>query len=149
MASTWKTKASEEEGSSLILIIFSGMLGLAVILGVVGATSAYIEHKRLRGIADGAALAGAEAFPLEAVSATGSGLRTSLASADVARAASNYVSLVSVNSSTKPRISRAFTADGVSATVELSSQWVPPVISMFMPDGITLRVSSTSRTMWQ
>ncbi len=149
MAPTWKGKACEEEGSSLILIIFAGMLCLAVILGVAGATSAYIEHKRLRGIADGAALAGAEAFSLDAVSASGSGLRTSLQSADVARAASNYVSMVSAKSSTKARISRAYTADGVSATVELTSQWVPPVISMFMPDGITLRVSSTSRTMWQ
>ena len=58
---------SEEEGSSLILIIFAGLIGLAVILGTVAATSLYIERKRLFTVADGAALAAAEAFNLDDV----------------------------------------------------------------------------------
>ena len=40
----WSKRLQEEEGSSLILIIFAGLIGLAVILGTVAATRLYIER---------------------------------------------------------------------------------------------------------
>ncbi|WP_233279323.1 pilus assembly protein TadG-related protein, partial [Microterricola pindariensis] len=53
-----------EEGSSLVLTVFYGAFALALILIVVAATSLSLERKRLLSVADGAALAGAEAFEL-------------------------------------------------------------------------------------
>ena len=40
----------------------------------------------------------------------------------------------------------ARTPDGVSSEVTLLKTWHPPVLSMFMPDGIVISVTATART---
>jgi hypothetical protein len=39
--------------------------------------------------------------------------------------------------------------DGRSATVELSARWSPPVVSLLVPDGIRIDVTSTARSIFR
>lgn len=40
----------------------------------------------------------------------------------------------------------AVTPDGSSARVTVAATWHPPVITIFVPGGVTLRATATSRT---
>lgn len=86
MPRPWSRKLAADDGSTLPLIIFFGMLSLVLILLVVAATSLYLERKRLFTVADGAALVGAEAFELADVGPTSEGYRPTLSSGEVASA---------------------------------------------------------------
>jgi len=138
--------ATDEEGSSLILIIFAGLIGLAVILGTVAATSLYIERKRLFTVADGAALAAAEAFNLDDVQLINGRASITLNDSAVRNEAQRYLQIIPSNDSAGITVVSAITKDGRSATVNLHKTWHPPVISIFMPDGMNLEVTSTART---
>ena len=123
-------------------------LAVVVILGVMGATSLYIERKRLLTLADGAALAGAEAFDLTAVTATDDGLRAALDSSDVGAAAADYLAAAPHGSLEQLRVESAASPDGRSAEVVLSAWWRPPVLVLVLPDGIRLDVESTARSVF-
>ncbi|MEG0162267.1 MAG: pilus assembly protein TadG-related protein, partial [Aurantimicrobium sp.] len=127
---------SEEEGSSLILIIFAGLIGLAVILGTVAATSLYIERKRLFTVADGAALAAAEAFNLDDVQVINGRASITLTSSAVRSETDHYLQLIPASESKGVSVVSAVTNDGRSATVSLQKTWHPPVVSIFMPEGM-------------
>lgn len=138
----------DETGSTLPLVIFFCFLGLVVILGAAGATSLYLERTRLYSVADGAALAAAEAFDLASVRATARGFSPSLTDADVAAAAAEFLA-----GSTHPeledlRLEEAVTADGLGATVRVSAWWRPPVLSPFLPEGIRLEATSSARSVF-
>ncbi|MEG0595232.1 MAG: pilus assembly protein TadG-related protein [Aurantimicrobium sp.] len=137
---------SEEEGSSLILIIFAGLIGLAVILGTVAATSLYIERKRLFTVADGAALAAAEAFNLDDVQVINGRASITLTSSAVRSETDHYLQLIPASESKGVSVVSAVTNDGRSATVSLQKTWHPPVVSIFMPEGMVIDVTSTART---
>lgn len=141
---------TSEEGSTLILIIFSAALALALILGVSAATSLYLERKRLFTLADGAALAASESFELSSVviGETGSFVRPLLTDDAVNRAAQGYIAGAGATKLDGLEISRAVTRDGRSATIELASYWRPPVVSLFLPEGIRLSVESTARSIF-
>jgi len=136
----------EEEGSSLILIIFAGLIGLAVILGTVAATSLYIERKRLFTVADGAALAAAEAFNLDDVQVINGRASITLTSSAVRSETDHYLQLIPATESRGVSVVSAVTNDGRSATVSLQKTWHPPVVSIFMPEGMVIDVTSTART---
>ncbi|MEG0299028.1 MAG: pilus assembly protein TadG-related protein [Aurantimicrobium sp.] len=136
----------EEEGSSLILIIFAGLIGLAVILGTVAATSLYIERKRLFTVADGAALAAAEAFNLDDVQVINGRASITLTSSAVRSETDHYLQLIPASESKGVSVVSAVTNDGRSATVSLQKTWHPPVVSIFMPEGMVIDVTSTART---
>lgn len=140
----------DDAGSTVILIIFSAVLALALILGVTAATSLYLERKRLFTLADGAALAAAESFDLTSVTTDGRGslVRPVLTDTGVNLAAQAFIARISVGQHEGFQISRANTVDGRSATVELTSFWRPPVVSLFFPDGIRLGVESTARSIF-
>ena len=141
---------TSEEGSTLILIIFSAALALALILGVSAATSLYLERKRLFTLADGAALVASESFELSSVviGETGSFVRPLLTDEAVSQAAQGYIAGAGATKLDGLEISRAVTLDGRSATIELASYWRPPVVSLFLPDGIRLSVESTARSVF-
>lgn len=40
----------------------------------------------------------------------------------------------------------AETPDGVSARVTVAGEWRPPVLTLFVPDGLALESTATSRT---
>jgi len=145
-----RKKQAGDEGSTLLLIIFSGALALALIGGVTAATSLYLERKRLFTLADGAALTAAESFNLLSVGpdSIGGTVRPVLTNEGVAQAAGEYVGRVKNFELEDLILSRAVTVDGRSATVALTSYWRPPVISLFLPDGIELTVESTARSIF-
>lgn len=138
--------ATDEEGSSLILIIFAGLIGLAVIVGTMAATSLYIERKRLFTVADGAALAAAEAFNLDDVQVVNGRATITLGNAAVLAETQNYLRIIPATDSSGVSVVSAVSKDGRSATVNLQKRWHPPIVSLFMPEGMNLDVSATART---
>lgn len=138
---------SDDDGSTMPLTICFGALSLALILLVVSATSLYLERKRLFTLADGAALVGAEAFPLDAVSATNRGYRPTLLTPDVATAVNTYLRQTP-SDFTSLTLDRAETVDGRSATVSLSALWRPPVLSVLVPAGLRIDVTSVARSVF-
>ncbi|HAM26154.1 MAG TPA: hypothetical protein DCP11_05440 [Microbacteriaceae bacterium] len=137
----------DEDGSILPLTIFYGFLSLVLILLIVAATSLYLERKRLFTIADGAALAGAEAFELDGVSLASGGPRPRLVSAEVAAAVRGYLA-VTPHDVESLAVERAETTDGRSATVELSAHWRPPVVTLFVPAGFRIDVTAVARSVF-
>lgn len=141
-------RLSDEDGSTLPLIIFFATLGLVLVLLVTAATSLYLERKRLFSLADGAALVGAEAFDLNDVSITDGVLRPALTDAQVRQAVDSYVTDNPIGRFHDLGVADAGTQDGESATVTLTASWRPPVVSLLVPDGIRLRVTSVARSVF-
>jgi uncharacterized membrane protein len=137
-----------EDGSTLLLTIFYAALCLALVLLVVAATSLYLERKRLFTLADGASLVGAESFTLDDVTHTVRGYRPTLTSTEVASAVSEYLADNPADHFTNLHVERAISADGRSATVELSCYWAPPVVTLFNPKGFRIQVTSIARSVF-
>ena len=137
-----------DDGSTLILTMFYMALCLALILLVVAATSLYLERKRLYTLADGSSLVGAEAFSLDDATQTADGPRPKLTSAEVDAAVKSYLADNASDSFTDLRVDRAVSVDGRSATVELSCYWAPPVLTLFVPKGIRIDVTSIARSVF-
>lgn len=140
--------ASNEEGSTLLLTIFYGFLALSLVLVGLSATSLYLEHKRLLSFADGAALAGSEAFTLGTVEVGVRGPRPRLSSTDVSVAVDEYLRLVPHDFFEGLTATSAASADGRSASVTLRSWWRPPVLTLVVPDGMPLEVTVVSRAVF-
>lgn len=136
-----------DDGSTLPLTIFFGMLSLALILVVVAATSLYLERKRLFTLADGAALVGAEAFQLRDATPTSNGVRPVLSSPQVAAAVEAYLSSIPTAEFTDLTIDRAESSDGRSATVALSSSWQAPVLGPLLPE-VRVEVTAVARSVF-
>lgn len=134
-----RVRLADEEGSTLLLTLGYALLALAVILIAANAGSLYLAQKRLDALADAAALAGADGFRLELVgerpvaSLTDDAVR---AQADaILDAAGQGAVLVD-----------AGTPDGVSARVTVADRWEPILFSPFVPDGVEISATATSRT---
>lgn len=131
--------AGDEEGSILILTLGYAVLAMAVILVCVDATSMYLAQKRLDALADAAALAGADGFTFvieagePAAQLTSDEVRTQ-AEALVGEVGGSAV------------VVEAGTPDGLSARVVVADTWRPPVTALFVPDGVALQATATSRT---
>jgi uncharacterized membrane protein len=149
-------RAGEDTGSTLLLTIFYGFLALTLILVVVGTTSLYLERKRLFTLADGAALAGAEAFDLATVTVeiqgdetTGSPvLRPRLNSNDVRSAVTDYLARVPQPSFDNLTVLSAVSADGQSAEVTLRAEWRPLALAVLLPAGVPLEVTVVARAVF-
>ena len=152
-----RKRVDDDTGSTLPLVIFYGALSLVLVLLVIAATSLYLERKRLFTLADGAALVGAEAFDLSQVSmvravgkSSGSDeIALDLESPDVASAVTEYIAASPSNHFDGLRVTRAETVDGRSATVGLSAQWRPPVLTLLVPDGLRIEVSAVARSVFE
>ncbi len=130
--------ASDDEGSVLLLTLGYAILGLVLVLVCVDATSLYLAQKRADAAADAAALAGADGFVL---TVTAGGATAELTDAGVAEQAAAL--LAATGTAT---LVSAGTPDGTSAEVTVQTQWHPPVLTLFVPDGWTLQATATSRT---
>lgn len=140
---------ADDRGSILPLIAGFGALALAVVLLVSAATSLYLERARLFTLADGAALAAAESFRLDSVRLTADGeLRPRLTKPEVTTAAAEYLAQAPDSQLEGLRVVSATTPDGLSARVTLAAVWAPPVLSVFVPEGIPLQVTATSRSVF-
>ena len=122
------TSIADEDGSTLLLTIFYGVLGLALVLVVVSATSLYLERKRLFTLADGAALAAAESWRLDDVRVEDGELVLDLDAESVRAAASDYLGDAS-HPLRGLDLVRADSADGRSASVTLRAVWHAPISS--------------------
>ncbi len=127
-----------EEGSILPLILGYGLLALVLIVVTVDATSLYLAQKRLDSVADSAALAGADGFTVTVVNGQP---RATLTESDVYAQAAALLT----QSGADARLISASTPDGVSARVTVAARWEPPVFSLFVPDGVALSATATSR----
>ncbi|MCX7522004.1 pilus assembly protein TadG-related protein [Microbacterium sp. STN6] len=130
------------------LIIFFAALCLVVILLVTAATSLYLERKRLYTLADGAALAAAESFDLSDVTVTDARLHAELTDDGVRDAVRAYLHDNPIGHFDDLAVAGAGTDDGQSASVTLGASWKPPVVSLLVPDGIRLEVTSRARSVF-
>jgi hypothetical protein len=135
-----------DEGSILPLIVGFAALALIVVLLVTAATALYLERKRLFSLADGAALVGAESFALDDVMLVGGSLRPRLTSTAVARDVAAYLAQAPLTSLDEVRLEQAATLDGATAIVSLSSRWKPPVVTVFVPEGLRIEVTAEARS---
>ncbi len=138
--------AADDAGSILPLIAGFVALSLVLVLLVTAATSLYLERKRLFTLADGAALAGAESFELDDIELEGASLRPRLTSAAVARDVAAYLREAPLGGLDEVSLDRAATDDGTTAVVTLSSYWRPPVVTLFVPEGVRIEVSAEARS---
>lgn len=134
-----KDGTGDDEGSVLLLVLGYLILALAVLFVCVCATDLYLTQKRLDGLADAAALAGADGFTLQV---EGEVPRATLTDAGVAEQAGPLVR----DAGFEATVVGAGAPDGVSARVTVAAIWHPPLLSPFVPDGVLLQASATSRT---
>jgi hypothetical protein len=137
-----------DEGSILPLVCGFGAVALALILVVAAATSLYLERKRLLTLADGAALVGAESFDLADVSVTPHGPRVELEPVLVRTAVQEYLGGNPIGVFESLRLEQATTIDGRSAQVTVSAIWRPPVLTVFVPEGMRIDATAVSRTVF-
>jgi hypothetical protein len=129
----------DDEGSVLLLTLGYALLALVAVLVCVDATSLYLAQKRLDSLADAAALAGADGFTV--VVADGEA-RAALTDTAVRDQAELVLDAVGADAA----IVAAGTPDGVSARVTVASTWHPPILTLFVPEGVALEATATSRT---
>lgn len=137
---------ADDAGSILPLIAGFVALSLVLVLLVTAATSLYLERKRLFTLADGAALAGAESFELDDIELAGESLRPRLTSAAVASDVAAYLREAPLGGLEEVSLDRAATDDGTTAVVTLSSYWRPPVVTLFVPEGVRIEVTAEARS---
>jgi hypothetical protein len=123
----------------LPLLLGYVVLALAVIFVCTCATDLYITQKRLDSLADAAALAGADGFTLVV---DGEGVRAELTDDGVQEQATAVVDAIASGA----ELVSASAPDGVSARVTVAAQWHPPLVSAFVPTGVALEATATSRT---
>lgn len=130
--------SDDDAGSVLLLTIGYAMLAVALVLVCVDATSLYLAQKRLDAVADAAALAGADGFTFDVVDGRPVATLTDEAVTEQAEAIVRAVGSVSIVDASTP--------DGVSARVTVTARWRPPVTSLFVPEGVVIESTATSRT---
>lgn len=131
--------AEDERGSVLLLTLGYALLAIALIVVCVDATALYLAQKRLDALADAAALAGADGFT---ITVGADGPQALLDAADVREQAQAIVDLTGEGAT----LVAATTPDGLSARVTVADTWYPPVLSPFVPGGVPLEATATSRT---
>lgn len=131
-------RCGNEDGSVLLLTIGYAVLALVLVFVCANATTLYLAQKRLDALADAAALAGADGFTL---AVSGGQPRTELTDDDVRMQAEEMVAA----SGDGATLVAATTPDGRSARVTVTGVWHPPIVTMFVPDGVALSSTATSR----
>ncbi|SEB58084.1 hypothetical protein [Microbacterium hydrocarbonoxydans] len=129
----------DEDGSVILLTLGYALLAIALILVSVCATDLYIAQKRLDALADAAALAGADGFT---VVVEGNAVRADLTDDAVRTEAEALLRQLPGDAV----LVSAESPDGSSARVRLSADWHPPLVSLFVPEGVRLDATGTSRT---
>jgi len=137
-----------QTGSINILTLGYVVIALLAAVVLLDVSSVYLDHKKLLSLADGAASAAADAFDITGIEGEGQGhaavrlndARVRATAADYLRrspAAATLDGLALIDASGSP--------DGRSATVRLTAVARPPLLGVFVPDGIPLESGSTAR----
>lgn len=138
---------NDEEGSTLLLAIFYCFLGLSIVMVVASATTLYLERKRLFTVADGAALAAAETWALDAVRIEGDRLAITLDDEEVRRAAADYLADAATDLDDLELV-RAASDDGRSATITVRAVWRAPIHTELVPVAVPIEVTVTARSVF-
>ena len=131
-------------------VLIIGFVMLALLVGTVtmGASTLYIEHKKLLSLADGASVAAAGSYTLGQVETAGGTPSAVLSGDRIRNVASDYL----VRNGALNRLDALTVApgtgtpDGSTAVVVLSAAVHPPVVNFFVPDGIRIEAASTARS---
>lgn len=132
----------DEDGSILPLAIGFVVIAASLIGVTVDLTSLVIAQKQADAIADAAAAAGADGFVFEMQGGV------PIAKLDDAEVRAQAEAIVAAAPYEAVLIS-AETPDGTSARVTVSIVWRPPLLSLFVPDGVVLESTATGRTALQ
>ena len=137
-----------EDGQLMVLIIGYVLLALLVTAAVAGASSVYIEHKKLLSLADGASVAAADSFTLgQLENSTGSPTAV-LSAGRVRSTAADYLNRTGAFSRFSGLAVAPATGspDGSTAVVVLSAAVHPPIVNFLIPDGVRIEATSTARS---
>ncbi|MBF4568787.1 hypothetical protein ITJ57_08380 [Plantibacter sp. VKM Ac-2880] len=138
-----------DDGSTLLLTIGFAAVALAVVLVGIAATSLYVEHKRLLGLADRLAATAAESFSIDDVTLLPDGtFRPVLDDAAVASSAHATLAAEGPGALTDVEILEAVTPDGRGAEVSLASEWRPPMLTLFVPAGVRIEATANARSVF-
>ncbi len=138
-----------DDGSTILLTIGFAAVTLAVVLVGIAATSLYVEHKRLLGLADRLAVTAAESFSIDDVVMLPDGsFRPVLDDAAVASSARATLAAEGPGALTGVEIVGAVTPDGRGAEVSLASEWRPPMLTLFVPDGLRIEATASARSVF-
>lgn len=137
----------EEQGSTLLLTIFFSFLGLSLVLVVAAASSLYLDRKSLFTVADGAALAAAEAWSLDSIRVEGDELAFELDDDTVRRVATEYLG-DAAHELDDVELVGASSVDGRSATVTLRAVWHAPIHTELLPVAVPIEVTATARSVF-
>ncbi|MBP2437814.1 pilus assembly protein TadG-related protein [Microbacterium amylolyticum] len=132
------TEAGDERGSVLPLGIGYALLALAVVLVCINATSLHLSQKRLESLADAAALAAADGFR---VAPTASGIGIELDEHSARRQAEEVITISPVDA----HLVSVTAHGGNSARVTVRATWDSFLLSVFVPAGVDLEATATSR----
>ncbi|WGW10835.1 Tad domain-containing protein [Saxibacter everestensis] len=132
-----------DDGQILPLAIGFCAIGLSIIFVVIAISSVYLERKRLQSVADSAVLAAADSFVPE----LGPEPSIRLTDDSVRHGARRYLERTDAETRFEAlRLVRPTgSTDGVSAEVSLRARARPAILSVFVPDGIQISVTSRAR----
>lgn len=130
----------------MMLVLVFTMICILLITGVIAVTSVHLSRMRLLDVADGAALAAANALDDTAYHA-GVGDAVPLSNATVRQAASDYVARrpMPAGMAEWGLGSGTGTSDGELAVVHMSCVAEVPFIGWLVGDGVTVNVVSRAR----
>lgn len=136
----------DEEGRVAVLVLVFAMIAMLLIAGVVAATSVHLARMKLLDVADGAALAAANALDDTAYRG-GVGEAVPLSDTTVRQAAADYVGSRPVPTGmTRWGLGPGTgTPDGVLAEVHLTCVADVPLVGWMLGDGVTITVVSRAR----
>lgn len=142
-----RVRLRDESGSTLPLIALYAVLAAALIVVVTAASSLYLERKRLFTVADGAALAGAEAWSFS-VSAPGTDApAVEFDDASLRRAVEDYLAASEAAAGFDGfRLVKVDSADGRGVAVALAARWTWPGAGGLVPVDVPLEVVATARS---
>jgi hypothetical protein len=133
-----------EAGAAVPLVVGLFAIAAAFVAVAAAATSLHLDRLRLLTVADGAALAGAEAFRVADVAVEGDEVVPALRPDAVRAAVADQVAAADPGDLEGLAVVEAGTRDGRSATVVLRAVWRPPIVSALLPDGVPVTVVSTA-----
>lgn len=138
-----------EEGSTILLTIGFAAVAIALVLVGVAATSLYVEHRRLLVLADTLAATAAESFSIDEVLTLPDGtVRPVLDDAGVRRSAADALAATGPGALRGVGIDSAVSPDGRSAEVSVSSDWQPPMLSLFVPSVVRIQATASARSVF-
>lgn len=143
-----RPRLRDESGSTLPLIVLFAALAGALILVITAASSLYLERKRLFTVADGAALAAAEAWSFSTAPQPDGAPGVAFDDASLHQAVSEYLDAADAAAGfDQLSLVKVESADGRGVAVALAARWRwPGGGGGVVPVDVPLEVVATARS---